>query len=250
MIDLYPWPTWPTWDFLNRPRPACRTVFRSPALLRFSGTYRTESPRLLCSMGMTEDLGGKIGMVGGMEQSDLGEGYSWRWGDGNLALFNREIQLQKVVHDPIWKRRLILSLSDNNYSLHYVGSLAPTNSPTCFPNAKQRNLFGNSRKRQLCGKKWWQSLASLVRTVLGIQSGSLARSFTTGCRVIYRYVWVLVSPCPLLGKPFRIQLLYWVVGGFLLSRKLTWNLKIYSLKRKFIFSTSIFGFQVGFKECM
>ena len=35
----------------------------------------------------------KSGMVGGMEQNDLGEGYSWRWGDGILALFNKEIQL-------------------------------------------------------------------------------------------------------------------------------------------------------------
>ena len=36
--------------------PGAASDSASDAVLRFSGTYRTESPRLLCSMGLTEDL--------------------------------------------------------------------------------------------------------------------------------------------------------------------------------------------------
>ena len=39
--------------------------------LRFSGTYRTESPRLLCSLGFLEDLGNYV------EQSDDNQLHRW-----------------------------------------------------------------------------------------------------------------------------------------------------------------------------
>ena len=177
-----------------------------PELPRFSGTYRTESPRLLCSMGMTEDLGGKIGMVGGGWNGAI-------WVKGILEDEAMEIwpfsigtcNYKKQFMIQFWKRKLILSLLDNTYRLKtMLAVLLPQTQPLAFPTQKTTKLLCVSGpKRQLCGKKWWQSLASLVCTVLGIQSRSLARSFPAGCRVVYRYVWVLVPPCPLLGIWWR-----------------------------------------------